>query len=157
MLNHSILKGFTSFPDKFRLFLLTVFPHVFPESNHALLFFIPEFVEHTTQAFDKGDFVGHAIQDRIFVVATGQLVIRYQGIQVVNMVVTDVAGKPMEHAGKVVKSTALHGGANVIPLVFPFFVGCFVLMLHIKKPDCNDGKKQQDRQMHHQKCLVSQQ
>jgi hypothetical protein len=69
----------------------------FAERNHAFLLFIPQFIENTLQAFAERYGRYQLVEYRIFAVATCQLVIGYQGVEVVDVVVPDVASKPMEH------------------------------------------------------------
>lgn len=49
--------------------------------------------------------------------------------------VADVAGEPVERLWQLIKSAALNRCLEVIPSVFPLFVGVFMLVLHVKKPE----------------------
>lgn len=70
MLKFNILKGLFFKVTGCVLLFVPVFPEVFRKRNHTLLFFIPKFVKHATQALDEGDFVRHLIENRIFLVTT---------------------------------------------------------------------------------------
>ncbi len=72
------------------------------------------------------------------------------------MVITDIAGQPVHQAWEVVKSAALNGCTDVVPLVFPLLVSAFMLVLNIKEPHGYTGKKQENGEVHHYKCLVAQ-
>ena len=89
-------------------------------------------------------------------VAASQLIVGHQGVEVVDVVIADIAREPMEDARKFVIRAALHGGADVVPFIFPLFVGGLVLVLYVEKPDGNDAKTDQNRQLNQQKRLVSQ-
>ena len=57
------------------------------------------------------------------------------GAQMVDMVVTDVAGKPTQYSRQFVKWTAFHGGSQWLPLAFASPIPPLKLMLHVKQPD----------------------
>lgn len=123
MLIVNILKGFAQkWNVASGLLFCPIFPQVFAVGNHTLLLFVPEFVEHATQTLDEGNLVRDLVKNWIFVMATSELIVRHQRVEVVNMVVTNVSRQPVKYLWKVIKSASLNSRADVIPLVFPFLV-----------------------------------
>lgn len=86
-----------------------------------------------------------------------QLIIGHQRVEVMDMVVADVAGQLVEYPGQAVVGAALDGGAQVVPLVLPLLIGVFVLMLHVKEPNGNNTEEKQDGQVDDQQGFEAEQ
>ena len=64
-----------------------------------------------------------------------QIVVWNHGIQVMNMVESNVTGKPLHDFWKFIIATAFHGSCSKVP-VFTLCPVCVLkLMLHIEEPD----------------------
>ena len=68
-----------------------------------------------------------------------QVVIGDLRVEVVNVMVSDVAREPLEHPWKVVVAAPLHGSSGVIPFIAAGPVGVFELMLNVKQPQAEEG------------------
>lgn len=79
----------------------------------------------------------------VFGVDLFQAIIGDAGSQVVDVMVADVAGEPLQEFGQLVIRTALHGGADEVPLLIWFPVGVLELMLDIEKPDAYAGRDEE--------------
>jgi hypothetical protein len=66
------------------------------EPNHLLLIFTPWFKEHVGESISKWDHLRIGLQDWIGPVTALQLVVGDARIEVVDMVKTDIPGKPLE-------------------------------------------------------------
>ena len=67
------------------------------------MLFIPEFVEYATQAFKKGNFIGHLVKDGIFLVTLLQLVVGNLRAEVMDVMKADVAREPLQHFGEFIE------------------------------------------------------
>ncbi|HND12656.1 MAG TPA: hypothetical protein PLY80_19585 [Pseudomonadota bacterium] len=74
------------------MFLGATATHVFREGNHTLLVFIPQLIKHAAEALAKGDGIGHLVHHRIFVVASGQLIVGHQGVEVAPLTASGGSG-----------------------------------------------------------------
>ncbi len=78
--------------------------------------------------------------------ASFQIVVRDPRTEMVDVVEADVAGEPLQDAGKLVEGAALHGCVGVVPGFIALPVGPFELVLHVEEPespataDCEDGQ-----------------
>ena len=66
--------------------------------------------------------------------ATLEIIIRNARAQMMNMVETDVAGKPLQNLRQLVERATLQSGSREIPLVTALPVNPLELMLHVKQP-----------------------
>ena len=126
---------------------------VFVERDHALFLLVPEVVEDAFEAFQKGDLGGHLLKDRVLFVAFRQVVVRHQRVEVVDMVVADIARQPMENARQFIITAPFDGRRDIVPFFDPFLIGLFVLVLDIKEPDGDGAESDQDRHMYQQRHL----
>ena len=79
-----------------------------------------------------------------------QVVIGDLRVEVVNVMVSDVAREPLEHPWKVVVAAPLHGSGGVIPFIAAGPVGVFELMLNVKQPQAEEGSDGHHGQLNHQ-------
>ncbi len=123
------------------------------KSNHPFFLFTPEFVVHVFQTFPEGHRGDVFVEEGIVRRALFQVVVWNFGIQVVDVVEPDIARKPLHDAGQFVVSAAFYRRKYVFPLVFPLFIGAFVLVLHVKKPHGDDAEQEDDAQLDEQESL----
>lgn len=67
-----------------------------------------------------------------------------------NVMKTDVPGKPLEQPGQFVIGAAADRSHEVRPFIFGFFVIIWLLVLNVEKPEGNHAKKQDDGAGYHQ-------
>ena len=127
------------------------------EIDHSLPFFIPQFIKHTLEAVCKAETGYIFLQNGVFSGAFFQVVIRDAGIEVMDVVETNIACQPVKGFRDIVKSTASDRSQQMIPVLFPLFICFFVLMLNIEKPECDYSEKKQIQPLHNQKCFPSNQ
>ena len=68
-------------------------------------------------------------------VAALQVVVRNAGVQVVNVMVADVARKPLENPWEVVVAASGHGSGRVVPILTGGPIRVLKLMLNIEQPE----------------------
>src|ERR1700690_1984750 len=92
----------------------------------------------------------HLLEERVGLMAFLQIVIRNARAQMMDVMETDVAGKPLQDARQFVEGTAFQSGGNVAP-VFPAFpINIFKLMLDIKHPHARATSYHDDDQLDQQ-------
>lgn len=74
-----------------------------------------------------------------------------------NVVVTDVAGKEVQEAGKLVERSSLNGGGEVIPVLGPLHISVLVLVLYVEEPEGDDAEEEDDGTLDDQKSLPAEQ
>ena len=90
------------------------------------------------------------MEQGIFVIAFGQVVIGDLGAQVMDVMKTDVAREPLQEKRQLVKGTALQARLYKFPAFVPIPVGRVEIVLDVKEPDPNRGADYQDWQLYHE-------
>ena len=90
------------------------------------------------------------MEQGIFVIAFGQVVVGDLGAQVMDVMKTDVAREPLQEQRQLVKGTALQAGLYKFPAFMPVPVGGVEVVLDVKEPDPNRGADYQDWQLYHE-------
>ena len=88
-------------------------------ADEAAVLFIPQPEGDGFQAGEQRDGL-HLLEERIGLVAFLQVVIGNARTEVMDVMETNVSGKPLQHARKFVERTALQGRRRVIPVLTPF-------------------------------------
>ena len=73
-----------------------------------------------------------------------QVVIRYFGAKVMNMMESDITGNPLQHSRKLIIRAALNSSFNIVPLRFILEVRILELMLYIEEPNADQPRKEQN-------------
>src|SRR5687767_8841705 len=76
-----------------------------------------------------------------------QIVIGDARAEVVQVVIADIPGKPLEDFRQLVKRAALQRGGGVVPVFSAFPVNAVKLMLHVKEPDAYGAGDPHDREL----------
>ena len=92
----------------------------------------------------------------VLIVSRFQIVIGDLGAQMVDMVETNVAAKPLQQFGQLEIGGTFESGPFVIPFVVPAPVGIFKLVLHIKEKYTYYGTRDGDRQPDHEDFFEAQ-
>ena len=79
----------------------------------------------------------HALEHQMRFVASFEIVIRNARAQMVDVMVADVTGKPLENLRQLIKGTALQRGGGVIPLLFARPINAFELVLDVEQPEAS--------------------
>ena len=77
----------------------------------------------------------YGLKQRIGPMTFREIVVGNPRIEVMDVMKSDVAGKPLQDRWQFVEGTALQRGSRVIPVVTAFPVHSFELMLHVKQPE----------------------
>src|SRR6185503_11292517 len=89
----------------------------------------------------------------IFIIAFGQVVVGDLGAQMMDVMKTDVAREPLQEKRQFVKGTALQARLYKFPAFVPIPVGRVEVVLHVEKPNPDRGADHQDWQLYHEVCL----
>ena len=100
-----------------------------PADEHFFLF-IPQTEVQRFQAVSKRKRLN--LEDRVLVVTFLQFVIGDLRAEVVNMMETNIAGKPLQHFGKFIERTAVHASLEELPILVALPVGRLKVMLNIE-------------------------
>src|SRR5215510_14946790 len=123
-----------------------------PEADHPPALFVPQF--HRGRFQTRPD-----SQDRRFLekgvlfVAPLQLVVRNFRTEMVDVMESDVAAEPLQHARQLVIRTAQQRRRRVIPLAAVAPVGLLILMLDVEKPYSRGAGDDHNRGLDHQQRL----
>ena len=93
------------------------------------------------------------MEQGIFVIAFGQVVIGDLRAQVMDVMKTDVAREPLQDERQLIEGTALQPRLHKFPAFVPIPVGRVEVVLHVEKPDPDRGADHQDWQLYHEICL----
>jgi len=96
------------------------------------------------------------VQAGIFSCTGLQIIIGNARVQMVDVVKTNVAGQPLEHPWQFVKSAALNGGRQKIPLLLRPVIILLVLVLYVEKPEGDRPEAQQYGKMYQENLLPAQ-
>ena len=86
-------------------------------------------------------------------VAFFQMIIRDAGAQMVNVVKSDVAGKPLQQARELIEGTAFQSGFGIIPFLAALPIDSIKLMLHVEEPESGGTGDHQGRELQQQIAL----
>src|SRR5579872_5689091 len=86
------------------------------ETDQFTSLFVPETEGERFETGKQSDRL-HTLEQRVRVVAFLQIVIGNPRAQMMDVMKSDVAGKPLQHAGQFVKRTALQRCRRIIPIV----------------------------------------
>ena len=78
-------------------------------------------------------------------------------VQVVDVVVADAAGEPLQDLGEPVERCAVHGGGGEVPRRAALPIDAFVLVLNVEEPDTRSAGAEQDSKLNDQKRLQPEQ
>jgi hypothetical protein len=104
------------------------------EADEFLFLFIPQAegqgleTFHESQGFD-------VLKDLVGIVTGLEVVVGDSRAKMVNVMETDVSREPLENFGEFIKRTSFESGTCEIPVVLPFPVDAFELVLNVEKPD----------------------
>ena len=112
----------------------------FAEADELFLLLIPESEKGGLQTGKERDRID-ILKFGIFVVTFLKMIVRNQRFQVMNVMIADVAGEPLQDFRQAVKGTALHGRQQVAPFVIGFPIGVLELVLNVKYPDARASGK----------------
>src|SRR6187401_312977 len=84
------------------------------EADQFAFAFVPEAEGEGFEAPEEGHRF-HGLKNGVSFVAFLQVIIRNARAEVMEMVIADVSGEPLEHSGQFVEGAALQGGGGVIP------------------------------------------
>ena len=90
------------------------------------------------------------MEQGVFVIAFGQVVVGDLRAQVMDVMKTDVPTEPLQDERQLVKGTALQTGLHKFPAFVVVPVGRVKIMLDVEKPDPDRGTDHEDRQLHHE-------
>ena len=93
------------------------------------------------------------MEQGIFIVALGQVVVGDLRAQVMDVMKTDVPTKPLQDERELVKGTALQPGLHKLPAFVIIPVGRVEVVLDVEKPDPDGGTDPDNWQLDHQKCF----
>src|SRR2546429_745533 len=96
------------------LVMLPMFPQM-AEANEFFALLVPEPEAERFEAAEKGERF-YLLKHQMRFVASLEIVIRNSRAQMMDVVVADVAGEPLQHLRQFVEGAAFQGRRSVIPL-----------------------------------------
>ena len=85
------------------------------------------------------------MEQRVFVIAPGQVVVGDLGAQVMDVMKTDVPSEPLQDERKFIKGTALQPCLYKFPAFVVIPIGRIKIMLNVEKPDPNGCADHENR------------
>ena len=110
----------------------------FTETDHAAVNLIPKPELNGFQTAKEAQF-RCVLEKRMRVVTALEVVVWNLGVEVVNVMVADVSGEPLEDSREVVVTASCHGGSRVVPIFVGGPVRIFELMLDVEQPEAKQG------------------
>src|SRR6185503_705599 len=104
------------------------------EGHQPARVFVPQRQLKCRKALRKRNH-GRAVEERILVVTTLEIVVWNPRAEVVNVVQSDASREPLQHRGKTEMRAASDRRFRVVPLLVPLPVGALELMLHEEQED----------------------
>ena len=106
----------------------------FSETDHLPVDLIPQPQFDGFEAVKEAE-LGCLLEEGVREVTSLEVVVWNHRIEVVNVVIADVAREPLENFWKVVVAAAFHRCCRVVPLFAGSPVRIFELVLHVKQPE----------------------
>lgn len=97
------------------------------------------------------------MEQRVFVIAPGKVIAGNLGAQVMNVMKTNVPTEPLQNERQLIKGTALQPGFYKFPAFVVVPISRIKIVLDVEEPDPDRCSDHQDRQLHHQIGLPSDQ
>src|SRR5438105_15421133 len=113
--------------------MLPMFPEM-AEANEFFALLVPEPEAERFEAAEKRERF-YLLKHQMRFVASLQIVIRNSRAQMVDVVIADVSGEPLQYFRQFVERAAFQGGRSVIPLRVALPINSLELMLHVKQPE----------------------
>src|ERR1700722_11865399 len=119
------------------------------ETDQSAPFFIPKPERERFHAREKSHRLD-LLKKRIRLVASLQVVIGNARTQMMDVMKTDIARKPLQNLGQFIKGTALQRGRRKAPVLAALPIDTFKLVLHIKQPHPRAAGRHENNQLNQQ-------
>jgi len=117
-----------------------------PADQHLLLFI----VQTQGKRFEAGSYGQRLHMEQwVFVITLGQVVVGDLGAQVMDMMKSDVPAEPLQDERQFVEGTALQSRFCEFPTIIVIPIGGVKVVLNVEKPNPDRGTDHDNRQLNH--------